>query len=371
MPACAASCVRRRRRAASRRSAPWGVRHPGRWPPDTSFDLTVPEPASAEGASWEVPLEATLGDGDVLRRSVSIEPCLDRPGPDDDKVVEDEGAPFAEVVRAGAAKSIAFGGVKLDIPEGAVDKDVRITVRPLVADQVPPMDARMANVSADGRAFRFGPHGLKFKKPVKITLPYDPKTLRPGMHERDVVSFYYDTTQKKWSRIGRYGTAEGGMLTSLTEHFTDFVNATLAMPDEPGPQSFNPNEMKGIKLASPSTGLDLIAPPQANGSGTVQLSYPIEVPPGRGGIEPQLAFAYDSAKKDGWPEPAGTFLCRASGSTPGSASRNTRAKTFTLWMAPSSHRSARGASSAASRAASTRSSRSSIPATPSASGRGQ
>ncbi len=267
---------------------------------DASFEISVPEPGASVGKSWAVPLEATLGDGEVLRRSIAIEPCLDRVKPEDGKIVEDEGAPFAEVVHAGQAKTIAFAGAKLDIPEGAVDHDVRITVRPLVADQVPPMDARMTNVSAEGRAFRFGPHGLKFKKPVRITLPYDPATLRPGTHDRDILSFYYDTSQKKWSRIGRYGTAEGGALTSLTEHFTDFVNATLAMPDEPGPQSFNPNEMKGIKLADPSAGIDTIAPPMANSSGAVRLTYPIEIPPGRNGVQPNLAFSYDSQKTNGW-----------------------------------------------------------------------
>ena len=35
------------------------------------------------------------------------------------------------------------------------------------------MSPGVANVSPHNGAFRFGPHGLKFKKPIKITLPYD------------------------------------------------------------------------------------------------------------------------------------------------------------------------------------------------------
>ncbi len=266
---------------------------------DASFELTVPEPDRASGKSWDVTLEAPLASGRVLRHAVKVQPCLDPAAPDG-KLAEDEGAPFADVVHAGEAKTIAFGGARLDIPAGAIDKDVRITVRPLVSGQVPRMDQRMGNVSPEGRAFRFGPHGLKFNKPVKLTLPYDAGAFKSAMHERDVRTFYFDEKQARWMPIGRYGVAEGGALTSLSEHFTDFVNATLAMPDEPGPQSFDPNEMKGIKIADPSASVDLIAPPVVNSAGAASLGYPIEVPPGRNGVEPQLAFSYNSHRTNGW-----------------------------------------------------------------------
>src|SRR5262249_7436913 len=159
----------------------------------------------------------------------------------------------------------------------------------LVADQVPHMSPGIANVSPSAGAFRFGPHGLQFKKPVKITLPYDAKAIAHGSNERQIFSFFYDEPPRKWSRIGRFRSAKSGALTSLTEHFTDFINATIAMPDEAGPQSFNPNEIKGIKLGDAGAGLDLIAPPEPNSSGTANLSYPIELPPGRNGIQPKLA----------------------------------------------------------------------------------
>jgi len=120
------------------------------------------------------------------------------------------------------------------------------------------------------------------------------------MRESDIFSFYFDEKTGKWTRIGRFGAAQGGALVSLTEHFTDFVNATLAMPDDPGVKSYSPNDIKGIKLASPSAGLDLIAPPAANGSGSANVHDAIETPPGRNGVEPALAFSYSSEKQNGW-----------------------------------------------------------------------
>jgi len=44
----------------------------------------------------------------------------------------------------------------------------------------------------------------------------------------------------------------------------------------------------------------LIEPPQANNMGSASLSYPLEVPPGRVGMQPQLAVQYNSAGGNGW-----------------------------------------------------------------------
>ncbi len=118
---------------------------------DRAFALMIAESPSSAGRPWEISLEAALGDGDVLRRAVHVEPCLERAQAQDASLAEDEGAPFGEVVRAGEKKTIAFGGARLEIPEGAVDNDVRVTVRPLLAAQVPKMDALMRNVTL-GRA---------------------------------------------------------------------------------------------------------------------------------------------------------------------------------------------------------------------------
>jgi RHS repeat-associated protein len=267
---------------------------------DGSFEVTVPDQGSDH--PWNIGLEARLTSGRVLRRAVRMNACwsgLD-PSVSSESLREDEGAPFAALVHAGEARTLTFAGARLDIPAGAVEEDVRITIRPLLHDQVAPMGNAMINVTPDGRAYRFGPHGLTFKKPVRITLPFEPAALPDGMRERDVFGFYYDVPQQRWIHVGRFGMTGQGALASLTEHFTDFINATIAMPDQPGAKSFNANDMQGIKLADPTAGIDLVQPPAPNHTGTAGMSYPIEVPPGRHGIEPSLAFTYDSARTRGW-----------------------------------------------------------------------
>src|SRR6185437_8017970 len=89
-------------------------------------------------------------------------------------------------------------------------------------------------------------------------------------------------------------------VAASTTHFTDFIASTLAVPEHPGLQSLDPTSLKNIKVADPSAEVPQIAPPSANSDGTANLSYPIEVPPGRLGMQPHLAITYDSSRGNGW-----------------------------------------------------------------------
>ncbi len=90
------------------------------------------------------------------------------------------------------------------------------------------------------------------------------------------------------------------LIESLTDHFTDIINATITVPDHPQETSFNPNQIKDIKAADPGGEINLIEPPQADNQGNAKLSYPIEAPPGRHGLQPQLSVAYNSDGGNSW-----------------------------------------------------------------------
>ena len=78
------------------------------------------------------------------------------------------------------------------------------------------------------------------------------------------------------------------------------INATLTVPENPEAASFNPTQIKDIKAADPGAGINLIEPPQANNNGSANLSYPIEIPAGRNGMQPQLGVQYNSSGGNGW-----------------------------------------------------------------------
>jgi RHS repeat-associated protein len=271
---------------------------------DGSFEAEVQEPAASKGKPWSIHLDVATEGGGHRTRTVPVDRCIEPPTRRIIGVsppVEDVGAPYGAVVSPQKASTLSFGGATIEIPAGAVESDVRVTMRALDRAQVPPVQAEMENVTASAGALRFGPHGLKFKKPVKVTLPIDAARLPQGMTSGDVVAFFFDEASGTWTQLPKV-LSRSDLVIAQTTHFTDFIASTIRTPDHPDAQQFNPNTMKGVKAGEPGAGITLIEPPQANSRGSASLSYPIETPPGRNGIGPHLNLTYDSDRvnTNGW-----------------------------------------------------------------------
>ena len=201
-----------------------------------------------------------------------------------------------------APRRLSYAGATLVIKPSAVRLPVGVGITPLAGTQVRPLDAGMTNVTrAPQQGYRFTPHPMRFAEDVTVSLPYDPALLPDGFTAQDVYTYYFDESGSCWRPLERIGVDEDNhLVTSSTNHFTDMINATVVVPEHPEGESFDPNQIKGIQAADPAAGITLIAPPAPNNQGENQLSYRIEVPPGRDGLQPQLAVSYDSAGPDGW-----------------------------------------------------------------------
>ncbi|MEN8140663.1 MAG: SpvB/TcaC N-terminal domain-containing protein, partial [Thermodesulfobacteriota bacterium] len=207
----------------------------------------------------------------------------------------------SEKVSPGQAKKIRYRDITLDIPAGAVDQDTVITIIPLNPDEVPPLDAGMVNVTFPAAGYRFLPHGIKFKKPIKISFAYSAAYMLAEQKADDVGMFYFHEQARKWLPLKKVRVdAAASLVTSETDHFTDIINSTLVVPEHPQALTYNPNTIKDIKVADPGAGINLIEAPEANNKGDAQLQYPLELPPGRNGMTPELAVTYNSAGGNGW-----------------------------------------------------------------------
>jgi RHS repeat-associated protein len=276
--------------------------------PDGSFGFTVDEPT--RGQPWNVAVRARYADGQEVTRDVAIDACTDRPllvkAPDTGgprPVIEDEGAPFGKTILAAKGGTIEAEGVTLQIPAGALEKDTRITVRPLVDAQIPKLEELMDNITPEKRGVRLGPHNLQFKRPVRITLSYAKHLVPNGIDPDDLGIFYYDEPGGSWRQIQAVGEPDGHELVADTTHFTDFIAATLAKPDHPVSQSFSANTRTDMKIGDPMAGVTLIQPPTPRNDGAAHLSFPIDIPPGRQGMQPHLTLEYSSDKGNGWMGP--------------------------------------------------------------------
>ena len=211
--------------------------------------------------------------------------------------------------KEGAIEDALVVGVKsaarVVVRRDALAQKTTIYGRTLTSSEVPAMKQGMVNATAgetgNVEAYEFLPHGTKFKKPVKIYLPYDPRFIPKDMGEESLFTYFYDEESKQWIRLERVGVdKKEHYVISLTTHFTKMVNATLKLPESPQALSYNPNSLKDIKAADPSAGITMIEQPKGGAFGTNNLNYPIEVPPGRAGQAPQLSIAYNSGGANGW-----------------------------------------------------------------------
>ncbi|HEX7888790.1 MAG TPA: SpvB/TcaC N-terminal domain-containing protein, partial [Ramlibacter sp.] len=254
--------------------------------------------AQADKDPWSVDVVATYRDGAVVRQTVQLkaysEPVVTKG--------KDGLATMYAPVPPGKARKLAYAGAELQIGADALDQTVNFGMTPLREQDIPRLDTGMTNVTkGPPRGFRFTPHGSKFRNKIKVVLPYERNSLPPGHRDDDVRTFYFDDQAGMWKPLERVQVdAARGVVVSYTDHFTDMINATITVPDHPNPASLNPTSIKDIKAADPGAQVNLVEPPRANNMGDARLAYPIELAPGRNGLQPSLAVQYNSGGGNGW-----------------------------------------------------------------------
>ncbi|OQP48072.1 hypothetical protein A4H97_30020 [Niastella yeongjuensis] len=262
-----------------------------------AFEALVNRPADGKGA-WQSLVEVTYANGKKKQQVVTFSA-----GQKADYKYELQSAVVhtQRALQPNQAAVIAAGGAVLTIPGGALKKAATISLTALRAVDLPAMDMNMVNVTPDGGGFRFLPHGSLFGKPAHLSLGYDAAKIPDGYTAKDVRSFYFDESKGHWAELSRDSVSLlAGKVYSRTLHFTDIINGVLKVPESPQVEAYNSNSMKGIKAANPGEAVNMIAPPAATSMGTANLSYPIEIPNGRAGLQPELSVGYNSGGGNGW-----------------------------------------------------------------------
>ncbi|WOI22889.1 TIGR02594 family protein [Nonlabens ulvanivorans] len=197
--------------------------------------------------------------------------------------------------------NISGDDYKLIINDSALSENKKIAVSKLRKTDLPPMSPGLINVTKGATAFRFLPDGTKFNNLISLHLGYDENLLPAGFDENDITTFYFDTNAKKWKPIVKDSVIiESKMIVSRTDHFTDYINGVIQAPESPETAGFTPTSLSDIKAVDPSAQMTLISPPQVSQSGSANVSFPIKIPSGRNGMQPQLAISYNSDAGTGW-----------------------------------------------------------------------
>lgn len=188
----------------------------------------------------------------------------------------------------------------IQVGQDAVCNPAELSVTRLRSIDMAPMGPGMVNVTK-GEGYRFLPDRMKFDKPVTISIAYDEKLLPPGKTAKDIRTFYFNTASKSWAALETDSiNAAQHAIVSHTDHFTDYINGVIQTPESPETQAFTPTMMNDVKAADPSAEMTIINPPQVSQKGEAGVQYPLKIPTGRKGMQPELTIHYSNQGANSW-----------------------------------------------------------------------
>jgi len=247
--------------------------------------------------AWTATVEAQFEDGIVIKTNVQFDKQTNF---DYTNNLSNNIKQTVEPISPKNKIDIKHDGLQIIGDENSINKSTNLTVTTLRAVDMAPMGTGMVNVTGGGKGFRLLPHGTKFNKDLTLRIAYDTTLLPPGYKPSDVRTYYFDETVNRWIAVQR-DTVEiaSNIIVSATNHFTDYINAIIKTPEMPETQAYTPTSIKDLKAANPLEGYNIIQPPTANNIGTANISFPIEIPAGRQGMQPNLALQYNSGGGNG------------------------------------------------------------------------
>lgn len=185
--------------------------------------------------------------------------------------------------------------VDFKIKKESYDKVQQITVQKLRAIDLAPMGTNIINVTKNKAGYRFLPEGAKFKENAQIAVKFDKVLLPSGYDANDVKILYFDLDKRRWLSVPTDTIiADQDKVVGLTDHFTDYIAGIIKSPESPETSSFTPTSISDIQVANPTANIVQIQPPTANQQGDGTVDFPITLPTGRAGLQPNLSVSYNN-----------------------------------------------------------------------------
>ncbi len=200
-------------------------------------------------------------------------------------------------------KTYNFHALQIETP----DKDILEKEATLLLEGLRFKDVIPLNMDVDAvTSGKYLGYGLQLKNQktqgqIKVHLGYDPSKIPSGYGPKDVRTFAYNSAKREWEVLVVDSLdVKNNVVISKYSGDTDYVNGVIKVPEMAETSSFAPTMIADMEYANPAAGIVNIAPPSANNTGTVSTGFPIKLPAGRNGMQPNLNVTYNSEGGNGW-----------------------------------------------------------------------
>lgn len=262
------------------------------------FEAIVERPQIMAEETWESTVRVLYSDGEIMEQKLTFEQSL---VPDHSYGFSQKTASVWEAYLPSNVTTIALEAMQVDLPANSISTATTLSLTALRTIDLPPLEASIVNVTSHHKAVRFSPSDLSFQEAVAIELGYDESKIPAGYTADDIQTFVYDYAAQAWKQTNRTKVDFGkSTIASSSNQGGDYINGIIQVPESPETSAYTPTSMKDIKAANPSAGINLMQPPSANNMGTANVSYPINIPGGRQGLQPSLALSYNSGGDNSW-----------------------------------------------------------------------
>ena len=249
-------------------------------------------------------ITSTISIADDNNSSLNVKKTIGSVGATNGSAIELSVGKYTRTQHFSAAMPVdmSLAGIALHADSGSLLHDADFYAETLDKAETHPLKNDMTVVTGSYYAYRLLPHGEHFSDitPAHILLSYNPSDLPHGFKAQEIHTYYYDEHQSSWQELRRLDVdTVAHVIISETTHFTDFVNAVITTPEIPEVSAFTPTQISEMEEPHPLTGVPMIASPQANTYGTAEITYPIDIPSGRNGLQPDINLHYSSANGNG------------------------------------------------------------------------
>tara|TARA_R110001592_G_scaffold262565_1_gene527660 strand:- start:34781 stop:45742 length:10962 start_codon:yes stop_codon:yes gene_type:complete len=165
--------------------------------------------------------------------------------------------------------------------------------------EMPVLPEGLINITGGAKAYQPSMDVVNSAEFIGFKINMASLTSQRSLSELQV--FYFDYQRKAWQGVEIDSIDTHGEIAFVpNKGQTQYFGALLKSPEMPEASAFAPTMIQGIEAANPAEGMNIMQPPSISRKGEANITYPLDIPSGRKGMQPNLALSYNSDGGSSW-----------------------------------------------------------------------